>query len=330
MSELREEQQQLREELARPGHLVGDSPAMESLRALIARVGPSDTAILITGETGTDKECVARALHLASGRKGRLVAVNCAAIPATLLESELFGHERGAFSGATTRRLGRIEQAHGGTLFLDELGDMPLELQAKLLRVLETKEVERLGGGLPIPVNVRILAATHRDLAQAVREGRFRQDLYFRLNVLPLSLPPLRERPEDILPLARAFAAELAGPNVPLELAPGAEEALRTWPWPGNVRELRNFIERQNLLRGNGPLTLTPESLTGPASLKAATPSQLVLGQKSYREHVDDFERTLIKAALEEGGSIAGAARLLQVDRGNLHRRIKALGIPAT
>ncbi|MFY0564489.1 sigma-54-dependent transcriptional regulator [Archangium lansingense] len=330
LSELREEQQRLREELARPGHLVGDSPAMESLRTLIARVGPSDTAILITGETGTGKERVARALHLASGRKGRLVAVNCAAIPSTLLESELFGHERGAFSGATARRLGRIEQAHGGTLFLDELGDMPLELQAKLLRVLETKEVERLGGGMPVAVNVRILAATHRDLTLAVREGRFRQDLYFRLNVLPLAIPPLRERPEDILPLARAFAAELAGPNVPLVLAPGAEEALRAWPWPGNVRELRNFIERQNLLRGGGPLTLTPESLTGAAALTAAAPARLVLGQKSYREHVDDFERTLIKAALEEGGSIAGAARLLQVDRGNLHRRLKALGIPAT
>ncbi|MCY1074834.1 sigma-54-dependent transcriptional regulator [Archangium lansingense] len=330
LSELREEQQRLREELARPGHLVGDSPAMESLRTLIARVGPSDTAILITGETGTGKERVARALHLASGRKGRLVAVNCAAIPSTLLESELFGHERGAFSGATARRLGRIEQAHGGTLFLDELGDMPLELQAKLLRVLETKEVERLGGGMPVAVNVRILAATHRDLTLAVREGRFRQDLYFRLNVLPLALPPLRERPEDILPLARAFAAELAGPNVLLVLAPGAEDALRAWPWPGNVRELRNFIERQNLLRGGGPLTLTPESLTGAAALTAAAPARLVLGQKSYREHVDDFERTLIKAALEEGGSIAGAARLLQVDRGNLHRRLKALGIPAT
>jgi DNA-binding NtrC family response regulator len=326
LGELREEQQRLREELARPGHLVGDSPAMEALRTLIARVGPSDAAILITGETGTGKERVARALHLASGRKGRLVAVNCAAIPSTLLESELFGHERGAFSGATARRLGRIEQAHGGTLFLDELGDMPLELQAKLLRVLETKEVERLGGGLPVPVNVRILAATHRDL---VREGRFRQDLYFRLNVMPLTLPPLRERPEDLLPLARAFAAELAGPNVPLVLAPGAEEALRAWPWPGNVRELRNYVERQNLLRGEGPLTLTPESLTGAAALTAAAPTRLVLGQKSYREHVDDFERSLIKAALEEGGSIAGAARLLQVDRGNLHRRLKALGIPA-
>ncbi len=325
---LQEERERLLDALARPGHLVGDSPSMASLRQLIARVGPSDTAILITGETGTGKERVARALHLASGRKGRLVAVNCAAIPSTLLESELFGHEKGAFSGALSRRAGRIEQAHGGTLFLDELGDMPLELQAKLLRVLETKEVERLGGSLPVPVDARVLAATHQDLARAVKEGRFRQDLYFRLNVMPLPIPPLRERPEDLLPLARAFAAELAGHQVPLVLAPGAEAALRAYAWPGNVRELRNLIERLNLLRGEGPLTLGPELVAGPQA--AATASRPRLGDKHYREHVEDFERELIRAALQEGESIAGAARLLQVDRGNLYRRIKALGLPVT
>ncbi|AEI62455.1 sigma-54-dependent transcriptional regulator [Corallococcus macrosporus] len=325
---LQEERERLLDALARPGHLVGDSPSMAALRQLIARVGPSDTAILITGETGTGKERVARALHLASGRKGRLVAVNCAAIPSTLLESELFGHEKGAFSGALSRRAGRIEQAHGGTLFLDELGDMPLELQAKLLRVLETKEVERLGGTLPVPVDARVVAATHQDLARAVKEGRFRQDLYFRLNVMPLQVPPLRERPEDLLPLARAFAAEFAGPQASLVLAPGAEAALRAYPWPGNVRELRNLIERLNLLRGEGPLTLGPELVSAPrAAAVAARPS---LGQKSYREHVEDFERELIRAALQEGESIAGAARLLQVDRGNLYRRIKALGLPVT
>jgi len=324
---LQEERERLLDALARPGHLVGESPSMVSLRQLIARVGPSDTAILITGETGTGKERVARALHLASGRKGRLVAVNCAAIPATLLESELFGHEKGAFSGALSRRAGRIEQAHGGTLFLDELGDMPLELQAKLLRVLETKEVERLGGSLPVPVDARVLAATHQDLTRAVKEGRFRQDLYFRLNVMPLQIPPLRERPEDLLPLARSFAAELAGPHVSLVLAPGAEAALRAYPWPGNVRELRNLIERLNLLRGEGPLTLGPELVAGPP---AAAASPATLGDKSYREHVEDFERELIRAALQQGESIAGAARLLQVDRGNLYRRIKALGLPVT
>ncbi|NVJ23570.1 MULTISPECIES: sigma-54-dependent transcriptional regulator [Myxococcus] len=323
---LQEERERLLDALARPGHLVGDSPSMGALRQLIARVGPSDTAVLITGETGTGKERVARALHLASGRKGRLVAVNCAAIPATLLESELFGHEKGAFSGAVNRRAGRIEQAHGGTLLLDEIGDMPLELQAKLLRVLETREVERLGGSVPVPVDARILAATHQELARAVKEGRFRQDLFFRLNVMPLHIPPLRERLEDLLPLARAFAAEFAGPEAPLVLAPGAETALRAYPWPGNVRELRNVIERLNLLRGGGPLTLGPEAVVAPQATAPTTrPS---LGEKSYREHVEDFERELIRAALQEGESIAGAARLLQVDRGNLYRRIKALGLP--
>jgi DNA-binding NtrC family response regulator len=326
---LREERQRLLEELSRPGHLVGDSPAMEALRRLIARVGPSDAAVLITGETGTGKERVARALHLASGRRGRFVAINCAAIPATLLESELFGHERGAFSGATARRSGRFEQAHGGTLFLDEIGDMPLELQAKLLRALETKEVERLGGTAPIAVDVRILAATHQELSRAVKEGRFRQDLFFRLNVMPLSLPPLRERPEDLLPLARAFAAEIAGPQVPVVLAPGAEVALRAYRWPGNVRELRNHLERLNLLRGDGPLTLTaPDSPESASALPS--PARLTFGEKGYREHVEDFERELIRAALEEGGSIAGAARLLRMDRGNLYRRIKALGLPVS
>ena len=327
LGELREERQRLMEELARPGHLVGDSPAMEHLRRLIARVGPSDAAVLITGETGSGKERVARALHLASGRKGRFVAINCAAIPATLLESELFGHERGAFSGATARRAGRFEQAQSGTLFLDELGDMPLELQAKLLRALETKEVERLGGTAPIAVDVRILAATHQELSKAVQEGRFRQDLFFRLNVMPLPVPPLRERPEDLLPLARAFAAEIAGPHVPLVVPPGAEAALRAYRWPGNVRELRNHIERLNLLRGDGPLTLTADSLEGPA-LQAPRAARPTVGAKSYREHVEDFERELLRSALEEAGSIAAAARLLQVDRGNLYRRIKALGLP--
>jgi DNA-binding NtrC family response regulator len=329
LNALKEERQRLLDELSRPGHLVGDSPAMEALRRLITRVGPSDAAVLITGETGTGKERVARALHLASGRKGRFVAINCAAIPATLLESELFGHERGAFSGATARRSGRFEQAHGGTLFLDEIGDMPLELQAKLLRALETKEVERLGGTGPVTVDVRILAATHQELARAVKEGRFRQDLFFRLNVMPLALPPLRERPEDLLPLARAFAAEIAGPQVPVVLAPGAEVALRAYRWPGNIRELRNHVERLNLLRGDGPLTLTaPESLDG--AVAPAAPARLTFSEKGYREHVEDFERELIRVALEEGGSIAGAARLLRMDRGNLYRRIKALGLPVS
>ncbi len=336
LASLGAEREELRRALAQPGHLVGDSAAMAELRTLVTRVGASETVVLITGETGAGKERVARALHIASGRAGRFVAVNCAAIPATLLESELFGHERGAFTGATARRLGRFEQAEGGTLLLDEIGDMPLDLQAKLLRVLESREVERLGGQTPQPVDVRVLAATHRDLRGEIKAGRFRQDLYFRLAVFPLRVPPLRERTDDLVPLLRAFAADLVGPEHPVTVSTDGEAALRAHPWPGNVRELRNFVERLSLLRGRGPLTVdaaatTVLSLGDPlppdeeGTTGAAIPG---LGAKGYRELVDDFERSLLRAALERaGGSVAGAARVLRADRGNLHRRIQALGL---
>ncbi len=227
LSDLAEERDRLVEELARPGHLVGRSAAMDELRQVVARVGPSTAVVLITGETGTGKERVAQALHAASGRRGRLVAVNCAAIPSALLESELFGYERGAFSGANARHPGRFEQAQGGTLLLDEIGDMPMELQAKLLRVLEGREVERLGGTTPVRVDARVIASTHRDLATAVREGRFREDLFYRLNVFPLAVPPLRARVDDIVPLAQAFASDLLGPKGTLVITADAEVALR-------------------------------------------------------------------------------------------------------
>ncbi len=254
LRDLEEERERLREELAQPGNLIGESTAMAELRKLVARAGPSDSVVLVEGETGTGKERVARALHLGSGRKGRFVAVNCAAIPAQLLESELFGAEKGAFTGATARRIGRFEQAQGGTLLLDEIGELPLELQAKLLRVLEQREVERLGGAAPVRVDVRVVAATHRDLRKGVSEGRFREDLYYRLAVFPIQVPPLRQRPEDVVPLARAFAAELRGPQGELRLTAQGERALRGHAWPGNVRELRNFVERLHLLRDPGPL----------------------------------------------------------------------------
>jgi DNA-binding NtrC family response regulator len=340
LARLVEEREELRQALAAPGNLVGSSTAMDELRALIALVGTSDAVVLISGETGVGKERVARALHLASGRKGRFVAINCAAVPATLLESELFGHERGAFTGAAARRLGRFEQAEGGTLFLDEIGDMPLELQAKLLRVLEQREVERLGGNRPVKVDVRVVAATHRDLQAAIGGGQFRQDLYFRLAVFPLRVAPLRERADDLGPLIAAFAAELLGPGVPVTITPDGESALRAHPWPGNVRELRNFVERLVLLRGRGPLVVDgaattvlafgdplPPPVAAPAGAAPPSPT-LELGRKSYRQLVEDFERALIRAALErEGGNVAAAARLLQADRGNLYRRLQALGV---
>ena len=221
------EREELRRALAKPGHLVGASGRMAELREIVTRVGPTETVVLVQGETGAGKERVSRALHLASGRKGRFVAVNCAAIPATLLESELFGHERGAFTGAVARRLGRFEQAEGGTLLLDEIGDMPVELQAKLLRVLEEREIERLGGTGPVRIDVRVVAATHRDLRQLVAAGRFREDLYFRLAVFPVRVPPLRERPEDLVPLVLAFAADLGGPQTEVSVTPDGEAALR-------------------------------------------------------------------------------------------------------
>jgi two-component system nitrogen regulation response regulator NtrX len=351
---LREEGEELRRALALPGNLVGDSPKLEELRQLVVRVGATDAVVLIQGETGAGKERVARALHVASARKGRFVAVNCAAIPEALLESELFGHERGAFTGANVRRLGRFEQADGGTLLLDEIGDMPLSLQAKLLRVLEQREIERLGGSGPVPIDVRVLAATHRDLRQAVAGGQFRQDLYFRLAVFPLRVPPLRERAEDVLPLIKAFAAELIGADAAVTVTPEGQAALRAHPFPGNVRELRNFVERLVLLRGRGPLFIDA-AVTAVLALGDPLPPTVPgqhdhepdggdlgggeggggeiagLGEKGYRALVDDFERGLVRAALERtGGNVAAAARLLKVDRGNLYRRVQALGLTTT
>jgi len=329
LRDLEDERQRLREELAQPGNLIGESAAMSGLRKLVARAGPSDSVVLVQGETGTGKERVARALHLGSGRKGRFVAVNCAAIPAQLLESELFGAERGAFTGATARRIGRFEQAQCGTLLLDEIGELPLELQAKLLRVLEQREVERLGGTAPVRVDVRVVAATHRDLRKAVSDGKFREDLYYRLAVFPIQVPPLRERADDVVPLARAFAAELRGAQGDLRLTPQAEKALRGHAWPGNVRELRNFVERLHLLRDPGPLVVDEDAvrLLGPAPT-AAKGSVDGLGTLSYRELCEEAERGILRETLARcGGNVAAAARLLKVDRGNLYRRIKALGV---
>jgi two-component system nitrogen regulation response regulator NtrX len=326
LRDLEDERERLREALAQPGNLIGESAAMAELRKLVARAGPSDSVVLIEGETGTGKERVSRALHLASGRKGRFVAVNCAAIPAQLLESELFGAEKGAFTGANARRLGRFEQAQGGTLLLDELGDLPLELQAKLLRVLEQKEVERLGGSVPVKIDVRVIAATHRDLRKAVEGGRFREDLYYRLAVFPIRVPPLRSRPDDIVPLTRAFAAELRGPQELHVTAPG-ERALRAHGWPGNVRELRNFVERLHLLRDPGALTIDEDAaaLLAPSTAAAKIDG---LGTLSYRELCEEAERGILREALARSeGNVAAAARLLKVDRGNLYRRVKALGI---
>ncbi len=251
--------QALREDLGISGEMVGDSPGLREVREMIARVGPSDARVLITGESGTGKELVAAALHVASPRRDRpFVRVNCAAIPRDLVESEMFGHERGAFTGATERRIGRFELAHTGTLFLDEVGDLHAEAQAKLLRAIEAREIERVGGGKPIKIDVRILAATNKDLTRAVADGSFREDLFFRLNVIPIALPPLRDRPGDIPALVRHFAdrhrTRTGRPLV--RWTPDGLAAFLSYPWPGNVRELANIVERLAILHAGTEIGL--------------------------------------------------------------------------
>ena len=240
----------LQAELARRANLIGDSPAMRQVRALIERVGPTEARVLVTGESGTGKELVAAAVHAASRRADRaFVTVNCAAIPRDLVESEMFGHERGAFTGATERRLGRFELAHEGTLFLDEIGDLSAEAQAKLLRTLETGELQRIGAEITLRTDVRVVSATNRRLEEEVAAGNFREDLFFRLNVFPISLPPLRERLED-LPALVAHLAERVRPRQAVTFTPGAFDALSSYAWPGNVRELANLVERLSILCG--------------------------------------------------------------------------------
>src|SRR5688500_12708355 len=254
----RREARALREDLGLTDEMVGDSPGVTRLREMIARIAPTDARVLITGESGTGKELVAAAIHFGSTRKERpFVRVNCAAIPRDLVESEMFGHEKGAFTGATERRIGRFELAHTGTLLLDEVGDLGPEAQAKLLRAIEAREIERVGGGQPIKVDTRIIAATNKDLARAVSEGKFREDLFFRLNVIPLAVPPLRERPSDIAALVRHFSAmhlaKTAQP--PPQWTPEAILALQRHRWPGNVRELANIVERLAILHAGRPVT---------------------------------------------------------------------------
>jgi two-component system nitrogen regulation response regulator GlnG len=347
---LERELRSLRREVGRravPGdRLVGRSGALLEVFKTIGRVASSDVPVLVTGESGTGKELVARAIHQASARTEQpFVAVNAAAIPRELLESELFGHERGAFTGAVDSRPGRFREARGGTLFLDEIGDMPLELQAKLLRVLQSGEVTSVGGRRPEHVDVRIIAATHRDLDAAVRDGRFREDLLYRLRVVPIEIPPLRERPEDISALAQHFVARYAeelgsGRRV---LSPDALECLLGHAWPGNVRELENAIKRA-LVLGSGEV-LTREAFAflepPPAPGEAAQPAgleELVLrevdaalasGARDLHEALlQRIERPLLERVLAHtGGNQLRAAALLGINRNTLRKKLTELGI---
>jgi two-component system nitrogen regulation response regulator NtrX len=328
------ENRALRQALGPQPTLVGTSPAIEHLRQLIAQVAPTDARVLILGESGSGKELVANAIHRYSPRaRGPFVSVNCAAIPRDLVESEMFGHERGAFTGATDRRIGRFELADGGTLFLDEIGDLQLEAQAKLLRVLESGDIQRIGAERSQRVNIRALAATNRRLEDAVASGGFREDLYFRLNVFPIEVPPLRERLGDIPDLVTHLAARLR-PRHPPHFTGEALAALALHSWPGNVRELANIVERLTIIGGDEVTgDLVPRVLMRASGYPAAAAAVSGTGGfadngRSLSDRLDDTERELISSAMAAAsGNIAEAARLLKTDRGNLYRRMRRLGI---
>jgi len=308
---------------SRFGQIIGNSPALEFALGEVERVAPTDSTVLVLGETGTGKELIARAIHNLSGRFGRpFVKLNCAAIPFDLLESELFGHEKGAFTGAIAQKIGRFEMAHTGTLFLDEIGDLPPALQPKLLRVLQEQEFERLGSGRTHRIDVRLVAATHHDLAQMVRRNEFRSDLYYRLNVFPILLPPLRERRQDIPPLVthfvETFSRHMGKPirHIPLETL----AAFSSYSWPGNIRELQNLIERAVIRSDDGIL---PNPLPAEEN-KPVTPP---LAQGTF----SDSTRTVILQALKATGWViggaGGAAAKLGLKRTTLIAKMKKLGI---
>ncbi len=319
--ELRELREELRQHRSLP-ELIVRSPAMQEVLSLIHRVAPTDTTVLITGESGTGKELVARTLHHLSGRRGRFVAVSVASLPDSLVEAELFGYERGAFTGADRSRPGRFEAAQDGTLFLDEIGELSPAIQVKLLRVLQERTVERLGSNEPIPLRVRLVAATNRNLEELVRQGRFREDLYYRLNVVHIHLPPLRERREDIVPLAEYFLQRYRRElHKPVEgFTREALYALLEYPWPGNIRELQNVIERAVVLTRHS--LITPEDLALPAM---GTASQNLEHRVPTLEEV---ERAHIQRVLAlTGGNLSEAARLLGIHRNTLRQKLKAWGV---
>jgi len=321
---------------SRRNAIIGNSPALESVLAEVKRVAPTNSTVLILGETGTGKELIAHAIHNGSSRNSRpFVKLNCSAIPLDLLESEVFGHEKGAFTGAVAQKIGRFEMAHNGTLFLDEIGDIPLALQPKLLRVLQEQEFERLGSGRTHRVNVRLVAATHRDLTEMVRRGEFRSDLYYRLNVFPIVLPPLRERREDIAQLVSHFVelfARRTGKQI-TQIPRETLQALTSYSWPGNVRELQNLIERAVIRSENGVLSnalpTSGDRLPGPATLSPVDENSVASSHAGGPFW--DWQRTLILRALHATGWVvggpSGAAARLGLKRTTLNTKMKKFGI---
>jgi DNA-binding NtrC family response regulator len=336
LSRLEGENRELRQRLGKH-ELMGSGPAMARLMAQIERVAASETRVCILGETGTGKELVARAIHEKSGRRDNaFVTLNCAAVPAELIESELFGHEKGAFTGAAAKHAGKFEQADGGTLFLDEIGDMPLAMQAKLLRVLEEGEIERVGGDKPIRVNVRVLVATHRNLEDLVKQNAFRRDLFHRVYVFPLELPPLRERPEDFPPLVTHFARQVAAQNGWKEksFADDAIAELRRYGWPGNVRELRNVVERLVLLAGEGAVgaadvrLILPNASGGATSGAGGASASSGTANGTLAERTEAFEKEVLLAEIRRHNfHMTNVARALGLERSHLYKKCQQLGI---
>jgi len=324
-AKLMDENTRLREESESRFRMVGDSPALKEVRDLITKVGPTSARVLITGENGTGKELVARALHEASPRQGRaFIEVNCAAIPSELIESELFGHMKGSFTGAFADRAGKFEQADGGTLFLDEIGDMSLSAQSKLLRVLQEGVVTRIGGSKAIQVDVRVLAATNKDLEQEISEGRFREDLLYRLNVVPIRVPPLRERRADIPALVAYFAEQLsASAGVPgRKFGDEAVRRLQARPWPGNIRELRNAVERVLILASGKKVTAEDIDHLLPGTI----------GPNGESPSLEDFKleaekKFLVQQLRQHDWNLSETARAIKIPRSNLYKKMERFGL---
>ena len=343
LARLAEENRRLRQQSARVKEIIGQSDAVQRLREKLALVAPTNASVLITGENGTGKELVARALHALSRRAPHaFVEVNCAAIPEDLIESELFGHEKGAFTGASSRHRGKFDLAHEGTLFLDEIGDMSLKTQAKILRILEEQRFERVGGSRPIQVDVRVVAATNKNLEEEIAKGGFREDLYHRINVIPLTVPPLRERREDIPLLAAHFLQDLSeGGDAPAKtFSPAALEALAALPWPGNVRELKNFVFRLAILSPGAVIDLAdlPLAASGqepaPAPVEAAPEGAEAdfldpfLQVPSFREARALFEKQFLRRKLAEcHGNVSLLAEKIGLERSHLYKKLKAYGL---
>jgi two-component system nitrogen regulation response regulator NtrX len=352
VQDLARENQALRKQLSRGRALVGESPVMKQIQALIQRVAPTTGSVLITGENGTGKEVVAHAIHSLSPRFNKpFVEINCAAIPEELIESELFGHERGAFTGATALRRGKFDLAHGGTLFLDEIGDMSLKTQAKVLRILQEQKFERVGGSQTIQVDVRVVAATNKDLKTEIQKGSFREDLFYRLNVVPFQIPPLRERKEDIPVLAKHFLKEFCASHGRSlrSLGPEALKVLGAYSWPGNVRELKNLVERVVILTAENeegqPITAAhllshlkdeslgvreadEDTLASQRLRSDAQPSSAAGAARNLRDARQEFEKDFILKTLRENDfNVSKCAQILGVERSHLHRKIKSFGI---